>query len=273
MGSEGRSEQTFKTDQDNALIYAPPENDEQRAAAEKYFKMLSERTIENLVACGYPLCPGNMMASNPRWRMTAPDWKKCFDNWIYNPVPKDVMHSAIFFDFRGGYGDLSLAEDLRSHLVKAVPGQEIFLYYLAKNALDARPPLSFFRNFIVEKDGEHRNALNLKTKGLVPFVDFARIFALKHGITESNTLLRLQLLHERGHIGSEMYHETVKAYEFLMQLRLVHQLRKMEAEEEPNNYINPASLSDLEKQTLKESFEVVRRLQSHIKTEFRLGER
>ncbi|MFH7325669.1 putative nucleotidyltransferase substrate binding domain-containing protein [Desulfurivibrio sp. C05AmB] len=273
MGSEGRSEQTFKTDQDNALIYAPPENDEQRAAAEKYFKMLSERAIENLVACGYPLCPGDMMASNPKWRMTAPDWKKCFDNWIYNPVPKDVMHSAIFFDFRGGYGDLSLAEDLRRHLVKAIPGQDIFLYYLAKNALDARPPLSFFRNFIVEKDGEHRNALNLKTKGLVPFVDFARIFALKHGITESNTLLRLQLLQERGHIGYEMYHETIKAYEFLMQLRLVHQLRKMEAEEEPNNYINPASLSDLEKQTLKESFEVVRRLQSHIKTEFRLGER
>ena len=273
MGSEGRSEQTFKTDQDNALIYAWPENEEKRAVAEKYFTLLSERAIENLVACGYPLCPGDMMASNPKWRLPAPEWKKQFDSWIRTPEPKEVMHSTIFFDFRAGYGDLSLADDLREHLVKNIPGQGLFLYHLAQNAMEARPPLSFFRNFIVEKDGEHRNSLDLKTKGLVPFVDFARLFALKHGIRESNTLGRLQLLHEGGHITAEMYNETVKAYEFLMQLRLVHQLHKMEAGEEPNNYINPANLSDLEKQTLKESFEVVRRLQSHIRQEFRLSER
>ncbi|HET98571.1 MAG TPA: cyclic nucleotide-binding/CBS domain-containing protein [Desulfurivibrio alkaliphilus] len=273
MGSEGRSEQTFKTDQDNALIYAWPENEEKREAAARYFKMLSERAIENLVACGYPLCPGEMMASNPKWRLPAPEWKKQFDSWIRTPEPKDVMHSTIFFDFRGGYGDLSLANDLRDHLVKSIPGQELFLYHLARNAMEARPPLSFFRNFIVEKDGQHRNALDLKTKGLVPFVDFARIFALKHGIRESNTLGRLQLLHEGGHISPEMYNETVKAYEFLMQLRLFHQLFKMEAGEQPDNYINPAQLSELEKQTLKESFEVVRRLQNHIKQEFRLTER
>ena len=107
----------------------------------------------------------------------------------------------------------------------------------------------------------------------MPFVDFARLFALKHGITESNTLGRMQLLHEGGHISTEMHTETVKAYEFLMQLRLFHQLYKMEAGEEPDNYINPAQLSDLEKQTLKESFEVVRRLQSHIRLEFKLNER
>lgn len=273
MGSEGRSEQTFKTDQDNALIYAWPEDKERAAAAESYFKILSEKAIENLVKCGYPLCPGEMMASNPKWRQSAPAWQKSFDSWILTPEPKDVMHSTIFFDFRAGYGDLSLADNLRHHLARTIPGQELFLYHLAMNALEARPPLSFFRNFIVEKDGEHRNALDLKTKGLVPFVDFARLFALKHGITESNTLSRLQLLHEGGHIHTEMYTETVKAYEFLMQLRLVHQLYKMEAGEQPDNHINPAQLSELEKQTLKESFEVVRRLQSHIKQEFRLAER
>lgn len=273
MGSEGRSEQTFKTDQDNALIYAWPDDEKKAAEAEKYFKQLSEKAIENLVQCGYPLCPGEMMASNPKWRMSAPEWKKCFDGWIMTPEPKEVMHSTIFFDFRAGYGDFGLADKLRHHLARTIPKQELFLYHLAQNALEARPPLSFFRNLIVEKDGEHRNTLNLKTKGLVPFVDFARLFALKHGISESNTLVRLQLLHEGGHISSEMYHETVKAYEFLMQLRLVHQLHMIENDQEPNNNINPANLSDLEKQTLKESFEVVRRLQSHIKAEFRLGER
>ncbi|ADH85657.1 putative nucleotidyltransferase substrate binding domain-containing protein [Desulfurivibrio alkaliphilus] len=273
MGSEGRSEQTFKTDQDNALIYAWPDNEQKAAEAEEYFKMLSEVAIDNLVKCGYPLCPGEMMASNPKWRMSAPDWRKCFDNWIMTPEPKEVMHSTIFFDFRPGYGNFSLADKLRHHLSATIPKQELFLYHLAQNALEARPPLSFFRNLIVEKDGEHRNTLDLKTKGLVPFVDFARLFALKHGITESNTLVRLQLLNEGGHLTDDMYKETVKAYEFLMQLRLVHQLYMMENDQEPNNHINPANLSDLEKQTLKESFEVVRRLQSHIKAEFRLSER
>ncbi|MDF1614885.1 putative nucleotidyltransferase substrate binding domain-containing protein [Desulfurivibrio dismutans] len=273
MGSEGRSEQTFKTDQDNALIYAWPQDEKKAAEAEEYFKALGERAIENLVLCGYPLCPGEMMASNPKWRMSAPAWQQCFDGWIMTPEPKEVMHSTIFFDLRPGYGDFGLADKLRHHLARTIPKQELFLYHLAQNAMEARPPLSFFRNLIVEKDGEHRNALDLKTKGLVPFVDFARLFALKHGIGESNTLVRLQLLREGGHISAEMYQETIKAYEFLMQLRLVHQLHMMENGQEPNNHINPANLSDLEKQTLKESFEVVRRLQSHIKAEFRLGER
>ena len=272
MGSEGRSEQTFKTDQDNALIYADPENESQRRQAEEYFSTFSKLAIENLVACGYPLCPGEMMASNPKWRLSATQWKKRFDSWINNPEPLEVMHTTIFFDFRAGFGELSLAEELRRHLARTIPRKELFLYHLARNAMEARPPLSFFRNFIVEKDGEHRNTLDIKTKGLVPFVDFARLFALKHGISESNTLNRMQLLAEGGHISREMFNETVKAYEFLMQLRLVHQMYKMEAEEEPNNNINPANLSDLEKQTLKESFEVVRRLQGHIRSEFRLAE-
>lgn len=273
MGSEGRSEQTFKTDQDNALLYARPESEEVAAQAQTYFQKLGEKAIANLVACGYPLCPGEMMASNPRWRQSLPAWRQTFDGWIHTPEPKEVMHSTIFFDFRGGYGELALAEELREHLVRQIPGRELFLYHLAQNAMEAKPPLSFFRNFIVEKNGEHRNTLDLKTKGLVPFVDFARLFALKHGIRESNTLNRLQLLHEGNHITTEMYNETIKAYEFLMQMRLIHQLHMMEAGEEPNNFINPANLSELEKQTLKESFEVVRRLQSHIRQEFRLSER
>ncbi|MEW6593788.1 MAG: putative nucleotidyltransferase substrate binding domain-containing protein [Thermodesulfobacteriota bacterium] len=272
MGSEGRREQTFKTDQDNALLYAQPENEEQATAAAAYFKEFGEKAIGHLVQCGYPPCPGEIMASNPKWRQPLSGWQNCFDRWIVTPEPQEVMHSTIFFDFRAGFGDTTLAAALRQHLVDQVPKHEIFLLHLAKNSLEARPPLSFFRNFIVEKDGEHKNSLDLKKKGLVPFVDFARLFALRHGIRESNTLGRLQLLAEGGHLSRELYTETMEAYEFLMQLRLVHQLQMLEENRTPDNYINPADLSDLEKQTLKESFEVVRRLQSHIKQEYRLGE-
>ncbi len=272
MGSEGRREQTFKTDQDNAIIYANPLNEVQAKEAEAYFKNLSEKAIEHLVNCGYPRCPGDIMASNHKWRQPAPVWQNYFNNWLITPEPKDVLHSTIFFDFRSGFGDASLAQALRKQLSFAAPKHDIFFMHLAKDCLEARPPLSFFRNFIVEKDGEHKNLLDLKTKGLVPFVDFARLMALKCGIKESNTLGRLQLLAEAGSISKDLYSETVEAYEFLMHLRLIHQMRMLEDEKDPNNHINPADLSDLEKQTLKESFEVVRRIQSYIKQEFRLGE-
>lgn len=272
MGSEGRREQTFKTDQDNALIYADPENEEQAYRAEEYFKTLTEKAIEHLVACGYPRCPGEIMASNPKWRQPARTWRGYFDAWLTTPEPKDVLHSTIFFDFRAGYGERSLAEELRRYLAERSGRSSLFFLHLAKDCLEARPPLSFFRSFIVERDGEHRNQLDLKTKGLVPFVDFARLMALKNGIRESNTLDRLQLLAEENHIPRDLYTGAVEAYEFLMQLRLIHQMQMLEDNHSPNNHINPAELSALEKQTLKEAFEVVRRLQSSIRQEFRLGE-
>ncbi|MFA7384315.1 MAG: putative nucleotidyltransferase substrate binding domain-containing protein [Desulfurivibrionaceae bacterium] len=272
MGSEGRREQTFMTDQDNALLYAEPKDEAQAELAAAYFKTLGETAIKHLVRCGYPPCPGEIMASNPKWRQSSTGWRGYFDQWLHRPEPLEVMHSTIFFDFRAAYGDATLAEDLRQYLVRNVPQQEIFLLHLAQNALEARPPLSFFRNLIVEKDGEHKNSLDLKKNGLLPFVDFARLFALKHGIPENNTLGRLQILHEDSHLSHELYSETVKAYEFLMQMRLIHQLRMLEQHQSPDNHINPADLSELEKQALKESFEVVRRLQSHIRQEYRLTE-
>jgi len=106
----------------------------------------------------------------------------------------------------------------------------------------------------------------------VPFVDFARLMALKCGVRESNTLDRLQLLAEGNHIPRDLYTGAVEAYEFLMQLRLMHQMQMLEDSRTPDNHINPADLSDLERKTLKEAFEVVRRLQSSIRQEFRLGE-
>ncbi|MEW6428039.1 MAG: putative nucleotidyltransferase substrate binding domain-containing protein [Thermodesulfobacteriota bacterium] len=272
MGSEGRREQTFRTDQDNALIYRPTEDPELAREAEEYFREFTAKAIEHLVACGFPRCPGDIMASNPKWRQDAVAWRRYFRNWLLVPDPREVLHSTIFFDFRAGYGDTDLADELRTMLCKEAPKQEIYLYHLAKDCLTTRPPLSFFKNFIVEKDGEHKNTLDLKTRGLVPFVDFARLYALKYGIRETNTPARLLLLCEQGHMSCDLCAETNEAYEFLMQIRLVHQMRLIEEGRQPNNHLNPADLSDLEKQTLKEAFSVIRRLQSHIRQEFHLGD-
>ncbi len=272
MGSEGRREQTFLTDQDNALIYAQSDDPALQKEAETYFKAFTEEAIEHLVKCGFTRCPGNIMASNPELRKDSKNWQDTFSRWISTPDVREILQATIFFDFRAGFGDRDIADKLRSYLATNIPNNDLFLYHLANDCLASRPPLSFFRNFIVEKDGEHRNSLNLKQNGLTPFVDFARVMSLKHGIKESNTLGRLQLLAEKQIIAPEFHAEMVEAYEFIMQIRLEHQLEQIENDIEPDNFVNPAQLTDLEKQTLKGAFDVTRRLQNYIKQEFRLGE-
>ena len=273
FGSEGRKEQTFKTDQDNALIYEDPGGDEdQIKIAKSYFRNFARRASENLEACGYPLCKGKMMASNPKWRKPYQVWKDYFSQWMNAPEPAQVLKATIFFDFRAEYGRNELGDDLRDFLTVQAPGKPFFLLNLARDCVAAKPPLTFFKGFIVEKDGQYRKRLDLKTQGLTPFVNFARLLALRHGVKETNTLARLETVAENDHIPKELYLETRDAYEFQMQLRLVNQLRMIEANREPNNYIDPAELSYLEKQTLKEAFAVIGHIQEYAKSEFRVLE-
>jgi len=271
MGSEGRREQTFKTDQDNAIIYADPADENQRRAAEEYFTGFARKAIDHLVNCGYPLCPGEIMAVNPKWCQPASVWQGYFESWVAAPDPQELLHATIFFDFRAGFGKASLADDLRRHLNTITKRQEIYLLHLARECMSGRAPLSFFKNFIVEKDGEHINKLDIKRQGLTPFVNFARVLALQHGINETNTLSRLRVLAKEKVITDELWAMAVEAYEMQMQLRLIHQLNQMESGILPDNYINPAELSDLEKRMLRDSFEVIERLHNVLKTIFPVG--
>ncbi len=271
MGSEGRREQTFKTDQDNAIIYADPADEKQRLAAEEYFTAFARKAIDHLVNCGYPLCPGEIMAVNPKWCQPASVWQHYFESWVAAPDPQELLHATIFFDFRAGFGKASLAGDLRRHLNSISRRQELYLLHLANECRSGRAPLSFFKNFIVEKDGEHINKLDIKRQGLTPFVNFARVLALKHGISETNTLARLHVLAREKVISDELWSMAVEAYEMQMQLRLIHQLNQIESGILPDNHIDPAELSDLEKRMLRDSFEVIERLHSVLKTMFPAG--
>jgi CBS domain-containing protein len=268
MGSEGRREQTFRTDQDNAIIYGDPENEEQKAAAQAYFQEFARRAIDHLVNCGYPLCPGDIMARNPRWCQPYSVWCNYFERWIAAPDPQELLNAMIFFDFRSGFGNGLLAENLRDHLVRVSKRQEIYLLHMARDCMNSRAPLSFFKTFIVEKNGEHKNTLDIKRQGITPFVNFARVQALKHGIKETNTLARLNVLHAEGHLPQNLWQAACEAYELQMQLRLVHQLHQLDNGIIPDNRITPASLTELEKQMLKEAFSVIERMQAMLKTEF-----
>lgn len=265
MGSEGRMEQTLRTDQDNAIIYEDPDLSwDTTKAAKLYFRSLGNQITPHLVECGFPLCKGGYMASKSMWRKPFSVWTGYFDEWMSTADQYIMLNAKIFLDFRCGYGDESLTERLRDYVMDQAGKNRFFINHLSKDSLTIKPPLSFLRNFIVERDEEHKNRLDLKMRGLVPVVDFARAMAMKYGIRETNTTARLKALSEESSLDTELCNEVLSAYEFLMQLRLVHQLHMIQQGLEPDNFVDPANLSDLEKQTLKGAFGVINRMQTYM---------
>lgn len=268
MGSEGRREQTLKTDQDNAIIYEDvPESSE--AAVHEYFLAFATRVCGWLNDAGYDYCGGDIMAQNPRWCQPLSQWKNYFRQWIQTPESQAVMHATIFFDFAAAYGDQALADELRGYLQRLIEKRsDLFFRYLAQNALDIKPPLGFFRNFLVEARGAHRNEFDIK-KAMTPVVDFARIYALENGITATNTLERLHLLAAQSVLTESEHHELTQAYRYLMQIRLVRQINMIREENlPPDNYINPQNLSRIEQKMLKEIFRLVTSYQEKLTVHF-----
>ena len=267
MGSEGRREQTLKTDQDNAIIFQ--DVPEKRLTKIKgYFLQLGETVCTWLDEIGYDFCKGGVMAKNPDWCQPLSVWRNKFTDWIHTADAVDLLHSSIFFDFRGAYGDFGLIDQLRRHLHDSLQGWPGFFRHLAENALYFKPPIGFFRNFVVESKGEHRNAFDIK-QAMLPVVDFARIHALKNGIDETNTMGRLYQLKENGHLSSKEYKEISRAYSFMMQLRFVRQITAIiEDQGKPDNYINPKKLSRIEQTMLKEIFKRVEDFQAKMSFEF-----
>jgi CBS domain-containing protein len=264
LGSEGRKEQTFKTDQDNAIIYADPEKTDDEEMIRKYFSAFALSVRDGLVKCGFPLCPADYMANNPLWCQPLRQWKKYFSTWIYTPTPEAVLKSLIFLDFRPVHGDFSLSDSLRSSVTAMLEGQMIFLGYMANTIIKNTPPVGFFGSFIVEKSGEHKDKLNLKIKGIAPFVDMGRLFSLEKAIQETSTIERMNALRDKHTIVKAYADEFEEAFEFLMLLRIRHQYEQLEDGKEPDNFIDPIKLSNLERRKIKEAFRLISKMQDII---------
>ena len=267
FGSEGRKEQTLKTDQDNAIMFEDVPADSLSGVTD-YFLKFGEKVCTYLNDAGYDFCEGGIMAKNPKWCQPISTWKNYFTHWIHKASPEDLLQSSIFFDFQGAYGDMEMVEQLRRHLFGSLGNRAGFLRHLTENALHFKPPLGFFRNFVVESKGKHRNGFDIKG-AMLPIVDFARIYALKNRIEETNTLERLRQLHKNDHLNHTEYEEIKQAYGFLMQLRLVRQVKTaVEENQKPDNYIYPDRLSSLEQRMLKEIFKKISSLQGKLSFEF-----
>lgn len=265
-GSQARSEQTAKSDQDNCMVL---DDAYDVAAHGAYFKALATEVCDGLAACGYIHCPGEMMAMTDKWRQPRRVWAQYFRKWVDTPEPMALMLTCVFFDVRTVAGNATLLEGLRDDVLKRTKEAKLFLAHMVGNALTHQPPIGLmgglfgglFGDFSTIRSGEHKGAIDLKHNGIVPVIDLARIYALAGGHAAVNTHDRLAHAAESGEISPQSVRDLRDALEFLSALRIRHQARQMAAGLPADNYLRPETLSNFEREQLKDAFGVVKQLQ------------
>jgi CBS domain-containing protein len=268
LGSEGRLEQTFSTDQDNGIVFEAEEDDVApvRAALLPFARAVNEK----LDACGFTLCKGDIMAGNPRWCLTLAEWQRGFGRWIYEPNPQDLLNAAIFFDLRPIYGAERLAEELREWLLAAAADRPLFLRFMAENALKCQPPLGTIRDFVFDNRAkDFPRTLELKMYGSRPFVDAARILALANRVPHTSTAERLRAVADAGHLGTGSVTAMIDGFYFIHLLRLRNQATDRGGGEGANR-VDPRDLNDLDRHVLKEAFRQGRKLQTKLALDYQL---
>lgn len=267
LGSEGRFEQTLVTDQDNGIVFATDGDADAMRARLLPFAL---RVNETLARCGFPLCKGGVMASNPQWCLSVDEWRRQFALWIDSGGPEALLHSAIFFDFRGLHGDTTLADKLRAWLLERTAANARFLHQMAANALGNQAPLGWLQDFVTSSDAEHRDTLDLKMSGAILFTDAARIYSLAHGIARTNTAARLNEFGARQGLAAREVQAWAEAFDFIQMLRMRHQHLQNSQGAPMDNRLNPADLNALERRILKEALRQARALQRRLALDYAL---
>ena len=266
IGSQGRNEQLLLTDQDNALVF---ENSDNNKFNQAYFLELALLINEQLAIVGFEKCPANMMASNPKWCLSVNEWQIQFNSWIIEPTEEKMLLSNIFFDFSLVYGDKSLIQKMSKSIFSAIEKHDIFLNFLAKNAIQNPPPLSFFRNFLVEESGSHKNEFDIKKRAIMPLVDAARVLLLSHKIEGvNNTTLRFKKLATLEPQNKYIYDACVEAFEELLNFRTKQGLLNNNS----GRFIKIESLTKFDRVKLKKCFKPIKEVQELISTRFRLSQ-
>lgn len=263
LGSHARWEQTLHADQDNALVYA----DDAPAEAESYFAALAERVVHQLVASGYPLCPGGINATNPQWRQPVQVWQGYFRQWINVPEESALLNVTIFFDHRRVHGALD-ADTLLDSIIVRARDQRTFLGRLARVALHKHVPLGFFHQLVFARRGDQRGLLDLKMRGSALIVDLARLYAIEAGDVPPGTLDRLRAASRGGTLGTIGAQKLAAAFELVNQLRLRYQYERLSHGETPSNLVPVDWLSAAERRQLTDALRATDYVQHHAAINF-----
>ncbi|MEW6688955.1 MAG: DUF294 nucleotidyltransferase-like domain-containing protein [Pseudomonadota bacterium] len=268
FGSEGRLEQTFSSDQDNGLLFTAHDAAPAARVRERLLPFAAE-VNQALDLCGFPLCKGNVMASNPELCLSQQEWRAKMAGWIEAALPKALLDAAICFDFRPIYGDDSLAERLRAEVWELVRRHPVFLRHMAQNALQTPPALGRLGGFATSDVPGGEGTIDLKMQGARVFVDAARIFALAHAIPQTSTAERLRAARAPLGMGEAEAGAAIEAFFAVQAVRLKHQARPG-AGESLHNRVDPARLGRMEAVRLKEALRVARELQDRLALEYQL---
>ncbi len=269
FGSEGRREQTLHTDQDNGILFEARDAAE-AAAIRGRLLPLAERINQDLAKCGFELCRGRVMASNPELCLSRQEWSRRFAGFIREATPESLLGSSIYFDLRTVWGDRESCEQLRREVLVQVADNQLFQRLMADNALRQRPPVGRFRDFVVARKGAEKDTLDLKVQGLTPFVDGARLLALAHGIDSCNTLERLRQLVAHEVIDAQDGAAFEEAYHFIQQTRMQQHQQQARQGLPFSNRLDPDSLNHLDRRILRESFRQAQRLQASLALRYQL---
>jgi CBS domain-containing protein len=266
LGSEGRGEQTLRTDQDSAIIYADGLEAEQLEEIARF----STRLVDALEQVGVPRCPGDTMASNPQWRRSLSGWQQLVEQWISVPKPESMVNFGMFQDFRTIHGDPTLEAQLRAHLMEALRRNSLFFPYMARHIVRFPPPVGLFGHIRVERRGEHRGEVDLKKAGIFAVTEAASLLALESGATGGSTWKKLELLREKGIVAEPDITVISEAFSYLVQLRLQRQLKALTAGKPPSNYLNPLAIPESERAQLRHALRGVATLLRIIRLRFNL---
>ena len=268
LGSMARHEQLVVTDQDNALVlddrFDPARHDD-------YFRQLAAFVSDGLARSGYSYCSGDVMATNTRWRQSLRVWQDTFRQWIEQPTPETLLAASIFFDLDGVWGQTAFSERLRTLIADKARANTRFLACMARNALLRTPPLGFFKDFVLEPDGRHANAINLKRRGTAPMVDLIRVHALAIGSRARNSFERLRDVIAADVLPQGRGQDLHDALEFISMVRIRNQAHDMAAGLEPDNSIEPEKLSEFERKSLRDAFQILSHAQTYLKFRYQPG--
>ncbi len=259
-GSQGRQEQTGVSDQDNCLILEDDLSETDLA----YFEPFAQCVSDGLDACGYVYCPGDMMATNPRWRQPVSVWHDYFQHWIKSPSKEAQMLASVMFDLRPIGGDFSLFDGLQAETLKTASANSIFTAHMATNALTHGTPLGMLKGLATIRSGENRNTVDMKLSGVVPVVDLGRMYALQGELDPVNTRARLQAAIAGRVISESGGRDLLDAYDLVAQTRLEHQARLIKQGKAPDNFLPPTKLSAFERSHLRDAFVVIKTMQSAL---------
>lgn len=265
VGSQGRKELGFASDQDNALILSNAFKPEEHG---EYFTVLANRVCQGLALAGQVLCPGDMMASNPQWRLTESEWISTFTSWITAPEPEALMFAQTFFDMRLVHGDESLYSNVRASALDQARSARRFHAHLATVASRREPPLGFFRGFVVERGGDYAHTLDIKKGGIHAIVQMARLYALTCGADALGTRQRLNAAASLGAVSEKGAHDLLDAFDVLNTIAFDHQATDLRVGNAPSYHVDPEQLGKMDREHVRDAFHIIKGMQQALSTKY-----